>query len=159
MTAVCAVDRSECRGGEEMMDMEDRKKWNVMDERRRRRGRGWRGGGVGGTLRLTPSLMMEEGQSRSTVERIKWCKLGPILNHTPTTEAEESWWCSRTQQPENLLFQTSSVYNKRRQICKMASVAVFAEWKGHLCPQGKWENLCEWVSDWYVVLIYDECEK
>lgn len=50
-----------------MMDTEDRNEVNVMDERKRA------GGvvGVRGTLCLTLSLMMEEGQSYSTVERIE----------------------------------------------------------------------------------------
>lgn len=53
--------------GEEMMDMEDRKEVSVMDERG---GKERAGEGVRGPLCLTLSLMMEEGQSYSTVERI-----------------------------------------------------------------------------------------
>lgn len=56
---------------EEMMDMEDRKEVSVMDEREGRVCGGVGvGGGIRGTLCLTLSLMMEEGQSYSTVERI-----------------------------------------------------------------------------------------
>lgn len=52
-----------------MMDTEDRKEVRAMDERGG--GRDGEGGGqVRGTLCLTLSLMMEEGQSHSTVERI-----------------------------------------------------------------------------------------
>lgn len=50
--------------GEEMMDTEDR------IEVRMKEGDKMEGGGRGGTLCLTLSLMMEEGQSHSTVERI-----------------------------------------------------------------------------------------
>lgn len=54
-----------------MMDMEDRKVVSVMDEREgKEQALGW-GCGVRRTLCLTLSLMMEEGQSYFTVERIE----------------------------------------------------------------------------------------